>query len=102
MGLMDDIKNMQPLSNEVITNEKLNKMINDIFKDVERENKLLQTFEQAGVIKVHKQIGVGRYKFIGFDLGKGDDKADTKFITPFGIINYKTITPFDIINDKIK
>ena len=31
MGLIDDIKNMQPLSNEVMTNKKFNKIINDIF-----------------------------------------------------------------------
>lgn len=41
MGLMDDIKNMQPLSNKVLTDKDIEKMINDIFKDVERENKLL-------------------------------------------------------------
>ena len=89
MELINDIKNIQPISNEVITNKKFNKIINDIFKDVERENKLLQTFEQAGVTKVCKQVGVGRYVFIGFDLGNGDDKTNTEFITPFGIINYK-------------
>lgn len=102
MGLIDDIKNMQPISNEVITNEIISKMINDIFKDVERENKLLQTFEQAGATKVYKKVGVGKYEFIGFDLGNGVDKTDTKFITPFGIIDAKIVTPFDIINDKIK
>ena len=102
MGLIDDIKNIQPISNEVITNERMSKIINDIFKNVNREHKLLHAFEQANSTKVHKQIDVSRYKFIGFDLGNGVDKTDTKFITPFGIINIKTITPFDIINDKIK
>lgn len=90
MGLLDDIKNIQPISNEVITDKKFNKIINDIFKDVEREHKLL-TFNQAGVTKVYKQIGVGAYKFIGFDLGNGVDKTDVKIITPFGIINVKNI-----------
>jgi len=102
MGIFDDIKNIQPLSNEVITNERMSKIINDIFKDVNREHKLLHTFEQAGATKVYKQVGIGRYKFIGFDLENGVDKTDTKFIIPFGIINVKTITPFDIINNKIK
>lgn len=91
MGLIDDIKNMQPISNEVMTNKKFNKIINDIFKDVEREHKLLQTFEKAGVTKVYKQVGCGRYEFIGFDLGNGVDKTDTKIITSFGTIKIKNI-----------
>ena len=91
MGLIDDIKNMQPLSNEVMTNKKFNKIINDIFKDVEREHKLLQTLEQAGATKVYKQIGCGRYVFAGFDLGNGIDKTDIKIVTPFGIIKIKDI-----------
>lgn len=107
MGIFDDIKNMQPISNEIITNERMSKILNDIFKDVNREHKLLNTFEQAGATKVYKQVGIGRYQFIGFDLGNDVDKTDTKFITPFGIIDakiidVKIITPFDIINDKIK
>lgn len=89
MELLDDIKNIQPISDKVITNKELNKTINDIFKDVEREHKLLQTFAQAGVIKVYKQIGVGAYEFVGFDLGNSVDKTDIKIITPFGIINVK-------------
>ena len=91
MGLIDDIKNIQPISKEVITNEKMSKIINDIFKTVNREHKLLHTFEQAGATKVYKQVSVGKYKFIGFDLGNGVDKTDTKVVTPFGIIDIKDI-----------
>lgn len=92
MGLIDDIKNMQPISNEVITNKKWNKIINDIFKDVNREHKLLQTFfKQAGATKVYKQVSCGRYEFVGFDLGNDVDKTDVKIITPFGVINVKNI-----------
>lgn len=74
MGLIDDIKNIQPISNEVITNEKFNKMINDFIKDVNKKHKLLHTFKQVDTTKVHKQIGVVKYEFIGFDLGNDVDK----------------------------
>ena len=85
MRLLDDIKNIQPLSNEVITKEKLIKNLNDIFKDVKREHKLLQTLKHTGTTKVNKQVD-----YLGlFDLGNGVDKTDTKIITPFGTINIK-------------
>ena len=80
MGLIDDIKNMKLLSNKVITNKEFNKIINNIFKNVKRKDKLLQTFEQAGATKVYKQVGSGRYEFIGFDLGTNVDKTDIKII----------------------
>ena len=85
MGILDDIKNVQPISEVIIDTKEYNRIINDIFKDVKREQKLLYTFEQAGVTKVYKKIGAGVYEFIGFDLGSGVDKTDIKIVTPFGI-----------------
>lgn len=104
MGLIDDIKNLQPLSNEVITKEKLIKTLNDIFKDVEQEHKLLQTFEQACATKVYKQVGVGKYEFVGFDLGIKNDCGDIVITTPNGCkitINEDNINDFIIGDDDI-
>lgn len=90
MGLIDDIKNLQPVSNEVIIKEKLIKILNDIFDDVKRENKLLQAFDYVGATKVYKQVDCDKYEFVGFNLDNNSDKIDSKVITPFGIINIKS------------
>ncbi len=39
MGLLDDIKNMQPISNKVFTNKDFNKIVKELIKTLKKDRK---------------------------------------------------------------
>lgn len=71
MGLLDDIKKLEPVSNKVFTTKDLIKIFDGIFKDVEKELKALNAlgFNISDVVKCYKQTGVGKFELDKIKVG---------------------------------
>lgn len=71
MGILDDMKNPEPVSYKVFTNKDFIKVVDEIFKDVEKELKILKTlgFNINDVVKYYKQTEVGKFELNKIKIG---------------------------------